>query len=374
MIRTPYCLWSLVLALALTGCPKKQPAEPAKTGEQPAEPRKQEPRKRELKIGIAIPSYVHAVAWLAQEKGHFAARGIEGEVITMNGSPSTMKGIIAGEIKVGLAGGNPAIKANLSGADLVVFGSVVSKHYHRLVVKKEIRTPKDLKGKVIGIQTLGGPQDYLVYVLCRKWGLKYGEDVKLRVTGKEYARITAVSKGLVDGVASTVTRDRVAKLGLNVLADPRGWEEPAPYIVMVAKRSYLKNNRALVLDFMRALAEAQAQYLSKRDEALKVIAPKLGKRGDAQQNYVEGGPMMYDLPATPSKDALKLALDYLATTKEFADKAKSYKISQMIDGSLVQELVAEGVYNKAVEAKKALARTLTPATPSTGKEQTPAKK
>ena len=355
--------------------PGKQPAEPAR-----AEPARAEPRNRKLKVGIAIPSYVHAVAWIGQAKGIFGAHGIEAEVTTMGGSAATMKGLVSGDIKIGLAGGDAAIKANLAGADLVVFGSVVTRHYHRLVVAGDIKKPADLKGKTIGLPFLGGPQDFLVQVLCKKWGLKYGKDVKVQNMGKEYARLVAISQGKVHGITSAAAKSKLDKLGLNILANPRTWDERAPYMMMVAQRSFLADNQQLVLDFMRALASAQEFYLRHREESLKVVFDKLGpKKGKPEEVYVEGGPLMYELPPRPNLVAMKLALEYLAGIKDFTAKAGAYDIDRMIDHSLVKKLEGEGAYKKAMEAHQQLARTGSAAKPPENKvtgagEQTPAKK
>jgi len=353
-------LLALILIPFLMGCPQKSSPAPAKK-QQPAaaEEAPTKTQKKTLRLGIAIPSYVHAVAWIGAQQGFFDQHGIEAEVVTMGGSAATMKGLVAGDIQIGLAGGDAAIKANLAGADLVVFGGVVTKHYHRLVVSGDINKPFDLKGKTIGLPFLGGPQDFLVYVLCKKWGLSYGKEVKVQNMGKEFARLVAITKNKVDGITSAAPRSKLDKLGLRILADPRTWDEPAPYMMMVARRPFLEENQALALDFMRALAQAQTFYLGQRDEALKVAFDKLGaKKGDAQENYRTGGPLMYDIPPLPKVKAMKLALDYIGRNEDFAKKAAGFDLQEMIDPSLAQKLVAEGAYEEALAAQKRLAASL----------------
>ena len=357
-----------LFALALTSCKATPPPELAAPVPAPkkavttaaADEQKPAPKKaRALKLGIAIPSYVHAVAWIADEMKIFAAHGIDAEVVTMGGSAATMKGLVSGDIKIGLAGGDAAIKANLVGADLVVFGTVVNRHYHRLVVKDDIKTPEDLKGRTIGLPFLGGPQDFLVYVLCKKWGIRYGDDVKIQHMGREFARLVAITEGKVDGITSAAPKSTLDKLGLHVLADPRDWKERAPYMMLVAQRSFLKENEALVLDFLRALADAQELYLSKPDEALTVAFNKLGaKKGDAKQNYLEGGPALYVIPPEPDRQAMGLALGYIKENPDFADKASGFDLERMLDGALVKRLTAEGAYKKASAAKHKLAADL----------------
>ncbi len=370
MKRFLICISMLALTVALGGCPKKAPSQ-AKHEEKPGPTpgKKDEPKLRPLKVGIAIPSYVHAVAWMANDKGFFAGHAIDAEVVTMGGSSATMKGLVSGDIKIGLAGGDAAIKANLAGADLVVFGSVVTRHYHRLVVKGDIKKPADLKGKTIGLPFLGGPQDFLIYVLMKKWGLEYGKDVKVQNMGKEYARLVAIKEGKVDGITSAATKSKLDKLGLNILANPRTWNERAPYMMMVAQRSFLKENAGLVMDFMRSISAAQEFYMRHKNDALKIVFDKLGaKKGAAEENYVQGGPHMYELPPVPNMEAMKLALGYIATIKDLKAKASAYDINKMIDGSLVDKLVKEGTYTKTIEAQKALAAGGAPAKPAPKKD------
>jgi len=222
------------------------------------------PELRKLKLGIAIASYVHGVAWIAREKGFFAKHGLDVEVIALSGSPPTVKGLLSGDLQLGLAGGDAAIKADLAGGDIVVLASVVSRHYHRLVTRGDIQRPEDLKGKTVGLQVLGGPQDFLTYVLCQKWGLTYGEDVKVQVLGEELAKVSAVTEGRVEAVASVIPSSKARSLGLNILADPRTWDEPAPYLTLLARRGFVAENGAAVTDFLKALTDAQEFYLTQK--------------------------------------------------------------------------------------------------------------
>jgi len=350
--RQPLLPLVLVLALATLACAKPAPAPsapapaapapaaPAPAAPAPEAPKEAAPALRPLKIGLAIPSYVHAVAWLAAEKGFFAKHGIAAEIVTMEGSAPVMKGLLSGDLGVGLAGGDSAIKADLNGADLVAFGTLVNRHYHRLVVRGDVKTPDDLRGRTLGVPVLGGPQDFLIYVLCKKWGLAYGTDVKVQNVGQELAKLVAVSQGTVDGVTS---------------AAPRAVIEPAPYLMLVASKRFLATDRALARDFLAALAEATEYYLADPAGALAVIADKMGPgAGDARQNYLEGGPLLYVLPPLPDKAAMQVALDYVATSPDFAEKARAFDLAAALDASLVEELVAAGTFTRAAGLKRAL--------------------
>jgi ABC-type nitrate/sulfonate/bicarbonate transport system substrate-binding protein len=308
---------------------------------------------RRVRLGLAIPSYVHAVAWIAQERGFFARHGLDVEVVTFAGSPPTLKGILAGDLQIGLAGGDSAIKANLAGADLVVFASLVSRHYHRLVARADIRSPEDLRGHTVGVPVLGGPQDFLVHVACRKWGLAYGTDVRVQVLGEELARLSAVVDGRVDAISSALPSAKIRALGLTTLADPRTWDEPAPYMVAVAQREFLTRHPDIARDFLRAIADAQTFYLDEPDAALSLVGGRLGAAlGDAHDNYAEGGPLLYVIPPAPDARALSVAWDYIRTDEAFRDRTEGFDLARMIDGTVVAELVREGAFEAAAAARE----------------------
>jgi NitT/TauT family transport system substrate-binding protein len=356
--RFLFLVVALLSAGSLSACRGEAPA-PSTPAAGVQGPAAEAPAPRALKVAIAIPSYVHAVAWIAREKGFFGRHGIDAEVVTTGGSSDAMRALLSGDIGIALAGGDSAIKANLAGADLVVFGTVVNRHYHRVVVRPEIRESADLRGKSFGLPVLGGPQDFLAYVMCRKWGLEYGKDLTIKVLGKEVARLPTLLRGDVDAMAVAGPRAMVEGMGLRVLADPRTWDEPAPYMMMVAKRSFLADHPDLVTDFVRALADAQAFYMDHPEEALPVVFQKLGPgEGSANENYAEGGPLMYVVPPAPDAAAMRTALDYIASMPDLAAKARDFDLGRMLDGTLVQRLEAEGAFAPVLAARDRLAARL----------------
>jgi hypothetical protein len=86
---------------------------------------------------------------------------------------------------------------------------------------------------------------------------------------------------------------------------------------------------------------------------------------------------MYELPPVPNREAMSLALKYIATIKDLAAKAAAYDINKMLDGALVDKLVKEGAFTKTIEAQKALAAggaARAPAAKGATSEGAPAKK
>ena len=106
-----------MLAIAQTGCEREAAKEdqkraatsPATTrtasgGDATPEEEKEEVSPVDVKLGLAISSYVHAIGWIARDAGEFERNGVTPTIEVMGGSAATMRALIGGSIDVGLAG------------------------------------------------------------------------------------------------------------------------------------------------------------------------------------------------------------------------------------------------------------------------------
>ena len=337
--------FACLLLLITVGCaatPSAVEPEPAPPAAEPAPPAAE---PVELKVGIAIPSWAHAVAWVTEDAGIFEAHGIDASVIQMKGSASSMRGLLSGDIDVALAGGDAMSKANLAGADLVLFGGLVNRHYHRLVTVPSVQQPEDLKGKAFGLPFLGGPQDMAVKMALDKFGLSYNEDVEVRNMGSEYARLASLSRGDVDAVTSSAPQSVIDALGMNVLVDLSAWDMAFPYMQLIARRSFLEEDEDRALALLRAIAEGTRYYKEHPSESMAIVTKYLGdKKGSAKESYETRGPGHLSYPPYPDPAGLQTVMAFLAedNPKASPDLASKYVTLRYLD-----KLEAEGAFGSA---------------------------
>jgi ABC-type nitrate/sulfonate/bicarbonate transport system substrate-binding protein len=112
---------------------------------------------------IGAGSTVHWPIYIATEKGFFARRGIELDVITTPSNAAMQQQLAAGALDIGVSAGSPdPIRAVNQGAPAVILrvDSVVSPY--ALVTKASIRNVADLKGETISLDgTKGITRAYL---------------------------------------------------------------------------------------------------------------------------------------------------------------------------------------------------------------------
>jgi len=108
------------------------------------------------RIAYSSSGINYADLFLAKEKGYFREEGLDPQFIQMSSSIAITAGI-AGEVD-GQASVGSAIRAILRGAPLRVVVVTLRRPLFWLVVRPEYRSIKDLKGRVLGISTVGGSQ------------------------------------------------------------------------------------------------------------------------------------------------------------------------------------------------------------------------
>jgi ABC-type nitrate/sulfonate/bicarbonate transport system substrate-binding protein len=169
------------------------------------------------KIRIAMPADAgHFTIPLAQKRGFLKEEGIEAEIITITG-PVANIALASGEIDY-YTGFGSAMRAMIQGqlpARIVVCYRPLP---HFVVVSRpDIKSVKDLKGKIFGTNPGGGP-DLVARLIIKHFGMDPDKDIKF-TRGTNDTALARMKQGLMDATALPVPRDYQAiKMGFHVLA------------------------------------------------------------------------------------------------------------------------------------------------------------
>ena len=158
-----------------------------------------------LRLGY-FPNITHAPALIGIQKGLFAEKlgtDVKLETTTFNAGPSAIEALFSGAIDATYIGPNPAINgwAQSKGTALKIIAGTTSGGA-ALVVKPEIKSAQDLKGKKIASPQLGNTQDVALRYWLKAQGLqtdtKGGGDVSVLPTANADI-ITGFGSGALDG-------------------------------------------------------------------------------------------------------------------------------------------------------------------------------
>ena len=113
-------------------------------------------RKTKLAVGLSSVSALHGAMWVAEQRGLFRKHGIDTEIIvTGQGGTTGIGALLANDIQIASAGGDSLVNAALRGGETVMIAAGVNRGLNRIMVRPDIKTPADLKGKKIGATRIG---------------------------------------------------------------------------------------------------------------------------------------------------------------------------------------------------------------------------
>ncbi|MSP40979.1 MAG: ABC transporter substrate-binding protein [Deltaproteobacteria bacterium] len=256
-----------------------------------------------LRVGFSAISLSNAPVWIAEEKGFFKKVDIETEAIVVGGGATrSVSAVIAGDLQFGSTGGGAVVSAVFSGSDIVMVAAGNNKGIQRLMVRPDIATPAALKGKRIGITTLGSSGHLALLLMLRKWGMA-PEDVQVLQVGASPVMLISLQKGGIDAaVLQDPTFFMAEDTGYKTLGDPVTLDIQYLQNVLVASRGYLKSHRDIAVRFMKGFVEGVAYLKRNKEETMRILMKKM-RIEKGKENYLERS---YNLYATQYMEAAPL--------------------------------------------------------------------
>ena len=287
------------------------------------------------RVTIATPSrgLFEFPVVVAMRKGFFKAEGIDVDKVQMQPAIA-VKALVSGDVDYLLAWGS-ALRAAVTGVPIKAVVGIAGRPLHVLVARPEIKSPKDLKGKIIGVDSIAGTVDYLSRVAVRYFGFEPDRDVKIIVTGESPTRLAALRSGSIDAtpidVAFAVKAEEEGFRRLVYLGDLI--ELPLSGIAVMDQK--LQTQREQVKRVVRATMRGTRYMKQNRGEAVQMLADYLrittaqaGKAYDASVKSFSDDGMISDKG---------VQLD-VQLTKERLKLTKDIPLSQLVDWSLVKEI------------------------------------
>ena len=287
------------------------------------------------RVTIATPSrgLFEFPVVVAMRKGFYKDEGIDVDKVQMQPALG-VKALISGDVDYLLAWGS-ALRAAVTGVPVKAVVGIAGRPLHVLIARPEIKTPKDLKGRVIGVDSIAGTVDYLARVAVRHFGLEPERDVQIIVTGESPTRLAALHSGAIDAtpidVAFAVKAEDEGFRRLVYLGDLI--ELPLSGIAVTDQK--LQSHRDQVRKVVRATVRGTRYFKQNRNDTVQMLADYLritpmqaAKAYDTSVNSFSNDGMISDKG---------VQLD-VQLTKERLKLTKEIPLSQLVDWSLVKEI------------------------------------
>jgi ABC-type nitrate/sulfonate/bicarbonate transport system substrate-binding protein len=298
-----------------------------------------------LKVAYDGYSMTTAPMNYAVQKGIFRKYGLDVSIIYIDAGTTLTQAVVGGSVNIAQNGYTPAAAAAVAGADMVFIGGISNQLPFQLVVKGNIRTAADLKGKKVAISRLGASSDIAATYTLRHLGLSRTDVVILQLGG-EGTRTAAMLSGQID--ASLEQEPRTAELvekGYRVLVDVLDIAVDYPNTSYVSTKSFIQKNPDVVKRFLMGISDGIHAFKTHKQEALKLTAAFL---------KTQPGPALseaYDIftakvyPDIPRPSLKGIAL-VLAELKTKVPAAGNFKPEQLVYTAPLDQLEKEGFFAK----------------------------
>jgi ABC-type nitrate/sulfonate/bicarbonate transport system substrate-binding protein len=227
-----------------------------------------------------------------------------------------------------------------SGLDLAFIAGLVNKLDGYFVTNSKIRVPEDLKGKILGVQSIGGGIWMFAYMALDHWGINPDRDkMQIRVIGDQSVLAQAMTSGLIDAsVLGYAFSQVVQRAGGRILAELPKLNIPYQGSGLVARRSFVSGSPDSVEKTLRALVKANLFIQDKNNQAAVLRTLRKWLRLSAN----EGGEelydrmrLLYDRRIVPSREGIQNALRVLSKADP---KYAKIRAEDLIDDRIIRKL------------------------------------
>jgi ABC-type nitrate/sulfonate/bicarbonate transport system substrate-binding protein len=292
-----------------------------------------------VRIGYSSISSSRIALWVASDMNFFRKNGLAAETIVTPGVQGT-QALIAGELQFYLGGVDSAALAASRGSDLVALATAEPIEY-KLIAQPNVKTVKDLKGKKIVVDRVGGTSYYISLQIVEKVGLKAGEVELVQVGGGGNQRVAAFKSGLVAGVVTSPDRFEQMKIPYRVLADAAEMGIKVMGNSYLTTRSFRDQNKDVVLRTMKSLVQGRrwAKDPKNQQEVLRIYnrylpSPDPSFMDHLYRKNVESMPLY---PYTNVED-LRIFLSYLTDANP---TLRNLKLAEFVDNSYLKRIEQE---------------------------------
>ena len=287
-------------------------------------------------IRIAYPStsFTTLPIVAAIKHGHFQQEGIRAELIFMRPNIS-VTALVNGQVEFATVHGS-VLRAAARGLPVKSLMVIADRPAYFLVTKTLVKSIPALKGKTIGIASLGGSVHLMTKELFAQSGLDPDRDVTMVVTGDHNTSILAMQAGNVDAIVIAVPWQTVAaKAGFHNLTY-LGDALRLPMAGLGATDDSMKNRPDLLKRTVKSTLRAIDFVRGRRNkkEVLSLMGDWFKISDDLAQNAYEQMVQAYPANGMVSDQALEKDLEVARQTGAIKGRVL---LSRVVDFQFVRE-------------------------------------
>jgi NitT/TauT family transport system substrate-binding protein len=329
----------LALSLALSACSSSGGTNPAAT---PSTGGSTTSATTTVSITVGGANFATLLEYIAKSKGFFAEHGINAKFVQVANGTAGSQAVLSGSVNMSINSVYEVLTAQSKGQNLQYLAGGVKGGFGEIVTAPGVSLPDessgfpsvitDLKGKKVGVSSIGGGTYYELLFLLKKAGMT-SKDVTIVPTGAPATALAALKAGQIDAFMSQEPVTSLALAGKSVKVaysigkgpNPPAGSENLMANGVVATGSYISSHAAAVKGVNAAIAQANTYLQGLTQSTASALATSLAS----------------DLPGLPTAVVTTAILN----SKDNFDSGMSpagvsIGNQQLIDGGVIKSAVA----------------------------------
>lgn len=294
-----------------------------------------------VRIGYSGATVSNAMLWVTEEGKLFQKNGIDPQILYLQ-TTLGQTAMIAGEIEMCVYSGSLLSSARLQGADVVMVTSFLNKPLYRLVVRPEIQSVADLKGKRLGVTRFGTVTDSMSRLLVGKLGLDPDKDVSYIQVGDVPILVASLASGkIIDGaIIQPPYYLKAVASGMRVLANMQEMDVPVQQTGLNTTQKFIARNADVVGRVVKSVIEGIHLMRTNPTVAKRALAKRMQIRDEKEiEDTYQLLKSFVQVKPYPTLDGFKTIFDDLAKRVPAAKKANP---KDYVDTRFIEELDKSG--------------------------------
>ncbi len=292
-----------------------------------------------VRVALSSRDFGYLPFFVAIDAGFFKEEGLEAQWILVN-TNVVISALIAGEIDVSATAGS-AMRAATRGASLKAIFFPFRRSTFVLVGAPEIKSVRELKGKVIGITSPGSSTELAAQMVLEHYGLNPKKDVAFFSSGGAETSVLAMRQGVIQARAfNPDAAYLLKKRGFNELAslaDLGSW----PWGGYATTDAKLLHERDKIKRWTRAMLKSLLFMLNRKEETVRIAMKEFGYPRDVAEAASAVSIKAVDPhdPGGADEEALRRNIELTITIPLKLNE--SPPISKLVDFSVLREAQRE---------------------------------
>lgn len=307
--------------------------------------------KEKVRVALGSISVNSSVIPIGQQAGLFAKHGVDVEPIYFGGGMNSLAAVTSNSVQFLAAGSTATISARLGGVDIVMLSVQSNKFDYSVFTAPEVKSPQDLKGKIVTGTRPGASADSALRLYLRKMGLEPDKDVIfISVAESQQGRLNALMRGSIAATVLAPPFSGVArKSGYRELADLRRSDLEYAGTSIAGMGAYIKSHPQLVENFLKGYVESLHFFRTQKEKSIAGIMKflKMNDRARAEEGYDYYVDMMPVMPYASAEGVLSV-LQFLAPRQP---KAASSDPEEFYDMSFLKKIEGIGFTRTLTSAR-----------------------